>query len=802
MNEQPRLDADRAKTARDLQWPLVVGSIARRCACEHAADELRKWGPLPDRAQAETRSGLVREVLCLLELGLTLPATALADIGPLFAESRRGAPLAREQLRDVLHLLRSARALKEFLKTHRDHAQGLNLALSTDPSLAVLEQELNLAIDDQAQILDSASDELRGARRRLFRAREAVKAKQGKLLSRYSRWLSGHYFAEREGRFVLPVRSDATSQIDGIVHGSSSSGGTLYVEPKELTSTNNALRLTEAEVLQEEEKVLLLLSAQVHAKTDLIEDAFSACTYADQLLAVASWAKVASALPLVASTNPELRLYGMRHPLLIEGQEPVVPNDLELSSSEALIVSGPNAGGKTVSLKSLGLAAWLVATGLPVPCDDRSRVGWFDEVLTDIGDDQSISHSLSTFSAHVTHLAHYLRRAKTGVLVLLDEVAGGTDPNEGSALAVAVIETLVHKGAAVAATTHYERLKELGASKNPAFVNASVGFDLERMQPTFHLTLGVPGPSSALDVAERFGIESSVIARAKAIVPQELQDQRAIALQLERERQKLTAAREEAEREAREQRQLRERFEQERSRVGQQERERLRREAASLTRELQTARGLLQRAKKDARDSSTKGDIRRAEKLVNEAAKPLALGGTVNKALQVKNPATVHSINAQDLAPGARLLIPHLDAQAEFIGTTQKGLFRVSIGGLKMTLPKEQVVLSGANKQVAKPRTRTKKVNLATAKTSSLVRSKANTCDLRGQRVDAGLDQVEAFLDQMLQSEEPGGFVLHGHGTGAMKDAVRRLLSESTCVSRWEPAAREDGGDALSAFWL
>ena len=388
---------------------------------------------------------------------------------------------------------------------------------------------------------------------------------------------------------MLPIRSDAHLRVDGIVLGSSASGSTLFVEPRELTEVGNRLRVAEAEAAREEARVLLALSGEVKAAHDACESAFFACVAADLCSAGTRWADETQSVVLALQGDARLELRCARHPLLLLTGVDVVPNDIVLTSRQALIISGPNAGGKTVALKTAGLVAWMVRCGLPVPVREDSVVGWFDLVLCDIGDEQSIARSLSTFSAHIVNLCAILACATPSCLVLLDELAAGTDPEEGAALAAAVLEALTERGAAVGVTTHYERLKEL-ATHNERFANASVGFDFEHMAPTFRLLLGVAGPSSALAVALRHGLPESVIERAKALLPTQALDRETALRELARDRAELETLRREAGLERQRETELREALRPERTPFASKQRARVEQDIRGLVVSVRAAR--------------------------------------------------------------------------------------------------------------------------------------------------------------------------------------------------------------------
>jgi DNA mismatch repair protein MutS2 len=806
-------DTWRDKTLLDLGWTSVLDRIAEHAMNGATATRLLATLPYPTRQEAEQAHTWVAEAIALHERDLHLPVRSTNPLEAPLATLQRGASASGADLRDVGRAIEQALSLRGHVFTHTEHCPALVAAFDVDPTLSEIARRLQAALDDNGQLYDSASDGLRSARRELGRARDALKHTQTQLLRKHKDQLAGAYFAERDGRFVLPVRTDAP-RIEGTVLGSSGTGSTLYVEPVELLEANNRTRIAEAHVSQEEARLLAELSAVAAMRLTGVATAYEVCLLADRVAACATWAVRHQATPVRFAEEPVLRLVQMRHPLLLPKTRQddalrVIASDLELLPSQALILSGPNAGGKTVALKCLGLAALLARSGLPVPCAATSQIGWFSEVLTDIGDDQSISRSLSTFSAHVTNLAHCLTVAGRGVLLLLDEVAGGTDPDEGAALAVALLEAFIGKGASVATTTHYDRLKQLGARRDGRYCNASVGFDLQRMRPTFRVTMGVPGASSALAVAERYGVPSSVIAHAKAAIPKENLEQQRLIAQLEEELDRAVTAREAHEATLAETEKRRESLEREREHVLRHDRLQLEKLAAELTKEVQTARADLRRAKA-LLGTGTKDAYREAELLVSGAALPITVDGALTRAIQSPQVPLRGAAPPSDLVTGMTVKLLHLNTDAVVVEPPSKGQVRVSVGGLKMSVPLEQVQLpsqkkpppksSGAklgNKSKSVPR-----YDDAPATYADVMRTTHNTCDLRGKRVDDGLLLVDQFLDEMLRMREPAAFILHGHGTGAMKSAVREHLAASRVVRHFEAASHENGGDAFTVALL
>jgi len=790
-----------ARTA--LEWSLLLERIASRCTSRAASAYVRALLPADTREEARSRLRRMHDALELFNAGHPLPVREFPELGELFERVRAGGVASGAELWALIGVLSLAHDLRFFAKTHAALAPDLAAAISSDASLDRLRERLSLCIDDGGGVADRASPELSRARGKVREAQGELKRRLGQLLGRFADLLQGQYYTEREGRFVLPVRSDAHLRVDGIVHGSSASGSTLFVEPRELTEVGNRLRLAEAEAAREEGRVLVALSNELNALHDACETAFFACVAADLCSAGTRWADETQSVVLALEDEAKLELRGARHPLLLLTGLEVVANDIVLNAGQALIISGPNAGGKTVALKTAGLCAWMVRSGLPVPARADSVVGWFDRVLCDIGDEQSIVHSLSTFSAHIVNLCSILECATPSCLVLLDEIAAGTDPEEGAALAAAVLEALTLRGAAVGVTTHYERLKEL-ATQNERFANASVGFDFARMAPTFRLHLGIPGPSSALAVALRHGLPEAVIARAKALLPTQALDRESALRELSRERAELETVRRAADSDRQEVRELRESLEAERGAFREQA-------AREVDRDVRELRAAVLRARKELDDararirstSAAPGLLRELERGVSQVAAKVALGGELAALAPSAPKAQLSEISAGELRVGQTVRHRTLGTSGQVIELCARDQVRLMIGGMKLLVPIRE--LSGVENRDQPKANRSKpKHKPATVPKLALTaqRTEATTLDLRGQRFDEALANVDGFIDRLLGINEAAGFVLHGHGTGALKSGVREHLRASTYVEHSRPAEADEGGDAFTVFWL
>ena len=539
--------------------------------------------------------------------------------GPRAGEGGGGGALGPAELRSVGRMLGAARGLRRFLATRRGDVPALFGACSTDPTLDALADEISDSFDPEGTLADRASPRLRELRAEWHAARQRMLSRMEELMSRHEAVLQDHFVTEREGRWVLPVRSDAHERFPGIVHATSASGATLFVEPRVVVPMGNRLKVLDADVKREEEAVYARLSALVADKLPSVEAATDALALADVRNATALVAQEARLTFPEIVDEPRLDLKRARHFLLALDLPAVVPSDVALEAGRAIIVSGPNAGGKTVALKTMGLTALMVRAGIPVPCGDGSVVGLFDAVLTDVGDDQSLKKNLSTFSAHVSNVVEILRETTRGALVLLDELAGGTDPREGEALAAGVLDSLCARGGASAATTHYEGLKAL-ALADPRFINASVGFDVASMTPTFRLAMGVPGSSSALSVARRFGMPSTVVERAERFLTREDRSFEAIVARLQVERAALELARAAAEQREREAREATERLDAEWRDLRSREKSFVSEEARELMDRLRAARDELRAAQARLRAKKIEPEsLREAERAIERA---------------------------------------------------------------------------------------------------------------------------------------------------------------------------------------
>jgi DNA mismatch repair protein MutS2 len=804
-----------AKTRSDLEYDRVLAAVASRCVSEMGKALALKLPFAATRRDARLLLDEAREATELFDAAEPLPVVALGEVSNAVGRVGAAGVLAPTELREVGKALEAARALRRFLGARRSRLPSLHAACTTDPTLDTLADELSTAFDPDGTLSDRASPRLKELRGEFSAARQRMLGRLEDLMSKYEAILQDRFITEREGRYVVPVRSDAHERFPGIVHATSASGATLFVEPRAVIPMGNRLKVLEAEVQREEQAIFAKLSDRIGEFLSSVVAAIDALARADVRAATARLARdLRLTFPDVVD-DARIELRQARHPLLLleSGDtgagssteihfESVVPSDLAIAARRAMVVSGPNAGGKTVALKTMGLIALMIRAGLPVPCGDGSVVGIFEVVLTDVGDDQSLTKSLSTFSAHVKNLARILDDTQPGALVLLDELAGGTDPREGEALAAGMLDSLTARGGAVVVTTHYEGLKAL-ALADDRFENASMGFDLPTMSPTFRLAQGVPGSSSALAVARKFGLPGTVIERAERFLTREDVHFETVVKKLNDERAALELARSAAERREKEADDARRALDGELRAVKEREQRHVSKEAESLLGAVRRAREELREAQAKLRSKKLDATaVKEVQLAVDRVAAQVAVGGALDPS-RLATPAPVTPLaEPASLKKGARVWVARLRAEAEVLEVLADGGVRVQAGPMKIVLDPSELRGTPAESEPRRKAAAPAKPGGDPAGLEVPVQTTDNTVDLRGLRTEDALSMAITFLDRSINDERRVCFLVHGHGTGALKEAIRRELKSSPYVRYFRAGNTGEGGDGVTIAWL
>ncbi len=794
-------------TLERLEWPRLVQRLAADAATTRGAEACVGQGFAPDARAARERLAETSEARALVDADEALPFGGVADLRVLLHDLARGGLAAGADLVRALETLRAARRIRDVLASRRDRAPALAALAATIRPLQALEEKLARALLPEGELRDDASPALARARRDARRLEREIE-------QRIARWLrdpdvqphlQDQYSTFRENRPVLPVRAEARRRVPGILHDVSASGETVFIEPEDVVETGNRLRLARLEAEREAERVLRELGAAVVAEELEIAAQGATLERLDVACACGRLSRRLDASEPDLTDAGALDLRELRHPLLVLesglAADAIVANDVVLPEGvRGLVISGPNAGGKTVLAKAVGLAVLCARAGLHVPCAPGSRLPAFDALFADIGDLQDLRAGLSTFSARMQHLARILEVADPKTLVILDEVGEGTEPGEGAALAQAALERLVARGAFVIATTHFNRLKEL-AGTDPGFANASAEFDRETLAPTYRVHLGVPGSSGAAWVAERMGVEADVVERARALLDDQDRRLEALTTNLSELRQELEAERRLAERIRREGEGVRAEYE-----------TRLASLRAAREQALAAMKTDLEAAYKSARDEIA----RVVRELQHGTASGAPKGGAANRARRgveeareralavervhpAPEPAPRPSVDRAALVAGASVRLEGVRGEAIVLEPPDaKDRLVVRVGGSRIAMPLGRVLAVQASAAPARARAGgADRIERAPSSESATVE-----CDLRGLRVDEALERAEAHLHRALGTDVQRVLFIHGHGTGALRSAVRAWLKSAREVAEWKPGEPHEGGNGVTVVTL
>jgi len=791
-----------------IEFPRVRDLVAGRATSELGAARVRQLDPLVDRELLEAEHARVAAVRSIIQGDKPWHPEALPDLTAALSRLRvEGVVWSGAELLAGAQLLRSSRRTRDSLGDERRPALARAvLAPLAQRLIAIknLEESIERTIQDDGSVRDEASPALRHVRREL----RSAEGDLVRLLERIMERLDPHHRVSdmsvtvREGRFVIPVRREGRGSVGGIVHGASSSGATLFVEPPAAVEFGNRIRELEAEEREEVERILRELTDNIRPHREALLDSTDALAALDALFARARFALEFRCLgTTLVSSSEGFAIQDGRHPLLMAQGIAVVPFDLAMAPDErTLLVSGPNTGGKTVLLKALALISAMAQSGIPAPTSAESRIAIYDDFFADIGDEQSIEASLSTFSAHVKNLAEILRQASPASLVLVDELGSGTDPVEGSALGWAVLEDLTRRRTMTIATTHLGALKEL-ATEVAGVVNASLQFDAEALAPTYRLIKGIPGRSYGISIARRLALPEDVVVRAEERLPQQERDAAALIEQLEQRAEALTVREQETAAVLEDARQRmadiarRERNVRERERRAEREsRQDARRYLLDARQEIERTIRQLKRTESEALEEAGREARQRAEQLAARQASELERldREEANVARRETTRVTPARGAPREIAAGSWVDVATLGGKAGRVVELRDGSAVVTVGAIKMTVP-----LAALTPSEMPP------TEVAVAWTSDLPEINApSEIDLRGMRVDEAEAVVMQALDAAVRADLRSLRIIHGKGTGALRERVTEMLTKDTRVKHFRIGAWNEGGAGVTVAEL
>ncbi len=823
------------KTTTHLEWNRILERLAEHCRSIVAAEQAHGLDFAVDRHALDERLIRTSEARRLVDRGHSAPLGGLVDIDRAVGLAARGALLEPEDLVAVGRVVETAARCRRYFGDLDEAAPTLAGVAETLLDAPDLGRALLDTFDEHGEVADSASGELGFLRTRVAGLHEQLKQTVHGLLSspEYEGMLQEEYYTIREDRYVLPIRSGHKNHIDGIVHGWSGSGQTVYIEPQTVVDANNKLMMAQAEVDREIRRVLLKLSRQVGQHAAGLRASQTALAELDLAWAAGLLSKELDCTRPTMVDDGRLLLKAARHPLLTLGGVEVVPNDLALDRrQQVLVVTGPNTGGKTVSLKTAGLSVLMAMAGLHVPAAEGSLVPRVPGVYSDIGDEQSLDESRSTFSGHLANIVDIFGALEPGALVLLDELAVGTDPIQGAALAQAILEAFADRGSLVLVTTHYESLKAL-PFEDERFRNGAMGFDEGSGTPTYHLTFDIPGASSGLRTARRLGLDTGIVDRAAALAGPQQQALETVIVRLEREANAARKAREEAEKEQLRLINARTAAETLQGKLEKRLKEGIAKERDKALAEARTLRDELRRLKKAMRDEARKADPKWLQKQQSAVEEKIA---AVVAAKQAEaHAAAGPAPDPGELKPGQTVWVISLNNEATLLeGPDDKGRCQVRAGIITATVDVDDLRprafgkdpnnrrggRAAAGRAARAPVRNTPRASRAKAERrapsnpedaaaaleaeweAAPPQAPDNTVDVRGMRSHEAVDKVERFLDSLVEREQPIAFVIHGHGTGALKREIRQWLKTSSYAREHRRGGRYEGGDGVTAVLL
>ena len=790
------------KSIRTLELPRVLELLSEQAVSAEARQRALRLRP-------ETE---VEEVLRLLDqtdaarnlIGLrgSPSFSGVKPVAEALDRADRGGALNTRELLTIADLLTAARRAKEYFNDEAAEKTAIDHLFLSLHGNRFLEEKIKRAIPDEDTIADAASTELADIRRHM----RAAQAKSRQILQRiisspsYGKILQETIITQRYVRFVVPVKAEHKVDLPGLVHDISSTGATLFVEPMGVVQANNEYIELQAKEQKEIDRILAEFSAEAAAHREDIQWDYDTLVHLDLIFARGQLSYKMNAVRPEVRRDGAIHLRKARHPLL--DPKTAVPIDIELGDTfDTLVITGPNTGGKTVTLKTLGLLTLMTQCGLHIPAADRSAVSVYERVLADIGDEQSIEQSLSTFSAHMVNRVEILKEADRHSLVLFDELGAGTDPVEGAALAIAVIQHVRRLGAKVAATTHYAELKTF-AMTTAGVENASCEFDVETLAPTYRLLIGIPGKSNAFAISRRLGLPEDVIAAAQGQMSGESVRFEDILTQLEEKRQALEKREQEADRllrqreeDARRAREFREQME----RAKENARSRGEAEAKRILRDARTAADQVFQELSEMRKAQAK-----AERMLNENEARAALRRTLNEAEEAVSrrdarqepiPKPSRPIRAGDLVE-----IPGVKTPAEVVSVGKDGTLQLKAGILKMKAKVDEVRLIEDDERAA--RKKAPSVTIRQNADRALRASAARELDIRGMETLEAESVVENFISAAVMGKLETVTIIHGKGTGALRKAVHDILRRNKAVKSFRLGVYGEGESGVTVVTL
>ncbi|WDU78355.1 endonuclease MutS2 [Lysinibacillus sp. G01H] len=785
--------ADRA--LKTLEYDKVRQQVASYCTSSIGKSAIEELVPQTDFDKVVQLLEEMDEGLSILRVKGNVPMGGIFDVRPSARRAQIGGMLAAVELMEISSTIRASRILRNFIEDlEADEVIDIPHFISKKeamPVLTGLQHEINNCIDDNGAVLDSASQTLRSIRQSLRAEEGKVRSKLESLIrgSNAAKMLSDTLVTIRNDRFVIPVKQEYRHHYGGIVHDQSSSGQTLFIEPDSVVQANNEIHRLKMKEQAEIERILLALSAMVEEVASDLFNLVKVLGDIDVILAKGKYGQANKCTMPKMNQDGYIRLIRARHPLL--PIESAIPNDIEFGKDiTAIVITGPNTGGKTVTLKTVGLCTLMAQAGLPVPALDGSELAVFEQLFADIGDEQSIEQSLSTFSSHMVNIVDILQKFDHESLVLFDELGAGTDPQEGAALAISILDEVHGRGARVMATTHYPELKAYGYNR-PGVANASVEFDIETLSPTYRLLIGVPGRSNAFEISSRLGLPESIIDRAKGFTGTDRHEVESMIASLEETRRQSEDDAErshalllESETLRKELQDKLQAYEERKEALDKKAKEKARKIVDEAKREAEAIIAELREMRKNADQVVKEHEFIEARKRLEEAT-PLEDNKVLKKAAQVK-------ARAQNLVVGDEVKVLSYGQRGTLLEKVSNTEWVVQMGILKMKI-------SDSDLEYIKPE---KEPVLRTAGVKNRNSHVKLELDLRGERYEDAILRTEKYIDDALLSNYGRVSIIHGVGTGALRQGIQSYLKKHKRVKSFRFGEAGEGGLGVTVVEL
>ena len=777
------------KHTKALELDKILEMVAEECSSQDGAQLARELEPVHTAAEAQWLLGETDAAFVAMAKYGAPSFYGMKNVTNPLRRAQAGGGLGLRELLDIGATLRTIRGLTQWWGKSGNVTTALTPRFEVLAPNKYLEEKIFTCIVNEEEVADNASPALASIRRKIRAASQRVRDQLDKLIhsQAHQKHLQESIVTQRGGRYVVPVKAEFRGEVPGLVHDTSASGATVFVEPMSVVEANNEIRVLRSDEQDEIARILLELSGEAGSFADSIIESYHYAVELDLIFAKAQVAyKMKAVVPQVGEDG-KIALHAARHPLI--AKENVVPTDITLGVEfDTLIITGPNTGGKTVALKTIGLLTLMAMCGLMIPAGEGSRVAVFRHILADIGDEQSIEQSLSTFSSHMVNIIHIFEVADNSSLILLDELGAGTDPVEGAALAEAIIQELRGRGVRLACTTHYAELKAY-AIQTPGVENGSCEFDVATLRPTYRLLIGVPGKSNAFAITQRLGMDTAIVDRARELVSREGNAFEQVVGRLEEDRRKMedelealraSAAQAKANAEASQ------RLKDEAEAQAKKEIDRARQEAAQIVQKTrQRADALvgeleeLRRQKNKQLSAEQKARLRSGLKELESSSDPVHQRRDDNYVLP------------RPLVVGDEVLLYDIDKEATVLELPKDGTVLVQAGIIKTRVPLGNVRLLSKRQLKKKNPTRTVTKNVSTPETSS-------SLDLRGQTVEEALMEVDNFLDRASRMHLSQVTIIHGKGTGALRTAVQQHLRRCSQVKSFRLGTYGEGESGVT----